>query len=123
MAKIDNEAICATCSFNLTKKYGWRPGSNVIHCMGAPDVFLVVNRILHHGKKKWKCPRCQRHLGCDTCAGKIANGVLCVPCQTFADGDVVFGSGLEPIDVPNVKPGVKQFEVGIDRALPAEDRD
>lgn len=85
-------AICPACKLNLTAAEKWRPGP-VVHCVGTRIGRFGRHKSVHHGRRKWRCPRCGGDLGCDRCAGRFANNVLCERCLTFADGDVVIGSG------------------------------
>jgi hypothetical protein len=75
----------------------------------------------HHGRRQWKCPNpeCGAVLGCDHCCGNNPNAVLCMRCETYADGDVIAASGRKPFNVFLHKP---ESLSGIDRSLPTGDR-
>lgn len=109
---------CATCGEDLGKD--WR--GPIVHCVGAPNVFRVVNRSKHHGHRFWRCPRCKRILGCDVCAGNNPNSIICKPCETTADGDVMYGSGREQIQVLLPRRRPSNFKSGIERSQPSESR-
>lgn len=115
---------CRECGMNAPEPGPW------IHCRGSTRAWRNFRREPHHGRLRWTCSRCGGHLGCDICAGARAQDVLCLKCRTFANGDVVFGSGLEPIDPAAAIPvSEKHHEAepipralaGIERSLPRGD--
>jgi hypothetical protein len=84
----------------------------------APGVQFVFG---NHGRVQWKCPRCGDVLGCDQCTSQFPSSVLCLKCETFADGDVLNNSGLAPIFVPALTSGKSHSQVGIELSQPREE--
>ncbi len=113
--------VCKTCGLNLGAAGDWN--GPVVHCVGAEKVFRVIERHAHHGHHFWNCPRCRRVIGCDICAGTKPENILCEPCETFANGDVLIGSGRNQIHV-DLRP-IKQaaFKSGIEASQPREAQD
>ena len=116
---------CRECGMKSLEPGPW------IHCRGSMRAWRNFKRQPHHGRVRWRCPRCGQDLGCDVCSGTRARNVLCLKCKTFCNGDVVFRSGLEPIDAGTMisasrnepEPGRRpEAMAGIDRSLPRGDR-
>jgi hypothetical protein len=111
--------LCPTCGVTAAAAVGKKDGP-VVHCTGARNVFRVLNRRPHHGTRLWHCPRCRRVVGCDTCAGARPEMICCIPCETFVDGDVLAGSGREPIAVRFTARSKSEFKAGIEASQPRE---
>ena len=69
---------CGECGAEL-------PGGRVVvHCTHRRSG--VSPPRVHHGRWRWRCPVCERELGCDECAGRFASEVACDRCHVYADG-------------------------------------
>ena len=81
--------MCSECTSEL-------PSFLTVHCTRSRDPRLSTTRgSIHHGRRRWICPRCGNNLGCDECRGRFPDEVLCPVCRIYMDGKALVSMTVE----------------------------
>jgi hypothetical protein len=83
--------ICGECQQDLAAA-GRRDGP-VVHCVRS--IWPMLQPRVHHGRRRWACPRCGAALGCDVCSRR--QDAFCEACRIFADGRAELGFSADEL--------------------------